>query len=30
MNPNRMNIDRTDNDEDYVYLFIDDLDGYIE
>ena len=27
---NRVSIDRTDNDEDFLYLFLDDLDGYIE
>ena len=26
---NRVSIDRTDNDEDYLYLFLDDVDGYI-
>ena len=25
-----MSIDRTDSDEDYLYLFLDDVDGYIE
>ena len=25
-----MSIDRTDNDEDFLYLFLDDVDGYIE
>ena len=25
-----MNIDRTDNDEDFLYFFLDDVDGYIE
>ena len=24
---NRVSIDRTDNDEDFLYLFLDDLDG---
>ena len=24
---NRVSIDRTDNDEDYLYLFLDDVDG---
>ena len=28
--PNPVNIDKTDNDEDYLYLFLDDVDGYIE
>ena len=28
--PNRVSIDRTDNDEDFLYLFLDDVDGYIE
>ena len=28
--PNRVSIDRTDNDEDYLYLFLDGVDGYIE
>ena len=27
---NPLNIDKTDNDEDYLYLFLDDVDGYIE
>ena len=27
---NPVNIDKTDNDEDYLYLFLDDVDGYIE
>ena len=27
--PNCVSIDRTDNDEDYLYLFLDDVDGYI-
>ena len=27
---NRVSIDRTDNDEDFIYLFLDDLDAYIE
>ena len=27
---NRLSIDRTDNDEDYLYLFLDDVNGYIE
>ena len=27
---NRVSIDRTDNDEDYLYLFLDGVDGYIE
>ena len=27
---NRVSIDRTDNDEDYLYLFLYDVDGYIE
>ena len=26
---NRVSIDRTDNDEDYLYLFLDDVDGHI-
>ena len=25
-----MNVDRTDNDKDYLYLFLEDVDGYIE
>ena len=25
--PNRVSIDRTDNDEDFLYLFLDDTDG---
>ena len=29
-NSNRVSIDRTDNDEGYLYLFFDDVDGYIE
>ena len=29
-NPNRVSIDRTDNDEDNLYLFLDDVDGHIE
>ena len=28
--PNRVSIDRNDNDEDYIYLFFDDVDGHIE
>ena len=28
--PNRVSIDRTDNDEDYLYLFPDDVDGCVE
>ena len=28
--PNRVSIDRTDNDEDFLYLFCDDLDEYIK
>ena len=28
--PNRVSIDRNDNDEDYIYLFLDDVDGHIE
>ena len=28
--PNRVSIDRTDDDEDYRYLFLDDVDGHIE
>ena len=28
--PNRVGIDRTDNDKDYLYLFLDDGDGYTE
>ena len=28
--PNRISIDKTDNDEDYLYLFLDDVDGHIE
>ena len=28
--PNRVSIDRTDNDEDYLYLFLYDVDGHIE
>ena len=28
--PNRVSIDRVDNDEDHLYLFPDDVDGYIE
>ena len=27
---NRISIDRTDNDENYLYSFLDDVDGYIE
>ena len=27
---NRVSIDRADNDEGFLYLFLDDLDGYIE
>ena len=27
---NRVSIDKADNDEDYLYLFLDDADGYIE
>ena len=27
---NHLSIDRTDNDEDYLYLFLDDVNGYIE
>ena len=27
---NRVSIDRTDNNEDFLYLFLDDADGYIE
>ena len=29
-NPNRVNIDRTDNDKDSLYLFLDDADGHID
>ena len=29
-NSNCVNIDRTDNDDDYIYLFLDDVDAYIE
>ena len=29
-NSNRVSIDRTDNDEDNLYLFLDDVDGHIE
>ena len=28
--PNRVSIDRTDNDESYLYLFLYDVDGYIK
>ena len=28
--PNRVGIDRTDNDKDYLYLFLDDVHGYTE
>ena len=28
--PYRVSTDRTDNDEDYLYLFLDDVDGYIK
>ena len=28
--PNRVSIDRTDNDEDFLYLFLDDVEGYIK
>ena len=28
--PNRVSIDRIDNDEDFLYLFCDDLDEYIK
>ena len=28
--PNHVNTDRTNNDEDYLYLFFDDVDQYIE
>ena len=28
--PNRVSIDRADNDEDYLYLFLDAINGYIE
>ena len=28
--PNRISIDKTDNNEDYLYLFLDDVDGHIE
>ena len=28
--PNRVSVDRTDNDEDFLYLFCDDLDEYIK
>ena len=28
--PNRVSIDRTNSDENYLYLFHDDVDGYIE
>ena len=28
--PNRVSIDRTDNDEDFLYLFLDDVYGCIE
>ena len=28
--PNRVSIDRTDNDEDYLYLLLDDVHGHIE
>ena len=27
---NRVSIDRTNNDEDFIHLFLDDLDGYNE
>ena len=27
---NRVSIDRTDNDEDFLYLFFDDVEGYIK
>ena len=27
---NRVSIDRTDNNEDFLYLFLDDAEGYIE
>ena len=28
--PKRVSIDKTDNDEDLLYLFLNDVDGYIE
>ena len=28
--PNHVSIDRTDNDQDFLYLFFDDVHGYIE
>ena len=28
--PNRVSIDKTDDNEDYIYLFLDDVDGYSE
>ena len=28
--PNRVSIDRADNDKDFLYLFLDVLDGHIE
>ena len=28
--PNRVSIDKTDNDEDFLYLFLDDVDWHIE
>ena len=28
--PNFVNIDRTDNEKDHLYLFLDDVEGYIE
>ena len=28
--PSRVSIGRTDNDEDYLYFFLDDVDGHIE
>ena len=29
-NSNRVSTNRTVNDKDYLYLFLDDVDGYIE
>ena len=28
--PNRVSIDKTDDNEDHIYLFLDDVDGYSE